>query len=375
MGVTTRDAPATRREASAAWLAERTAGPMRPGAVLVHAPTPAFQAPGGGETQLLQTARHLESLGLAVRPFVPWTDRVEAARLVHLFGMSREGLALARVARSRGVPVVLSPICWYDPRSLAALAANPAQAAWDVAKWGLRAAAPRWPAWRRELLALADRVLPNSEAEARQLGRLFGVGASKLRVVPNGVEPRFERADPVPIREVAGDGPFVLSVGRIEPRKNTLGVIRAARSLGLPALVIGDPVPGCEAYALACRRAGQGVARFVPRLGHDDPRLASAYAASRVFALPSWFETPGLAALEAGLAGSAVVVTPFGCTREYFGDRVRYARPGRHRELAAAIAGAWEDGAVPGLSRHIRSHYLWSNAARKTAEVYDELAD
>ncbi len=35
------------------------------------------------------------------------------------------------------------------------------------------------------------------------------------------------------------------------------------------------------------------------RLDHDDPLLASAYAAARVFALPSWFETPGLAALEA----------------------------------------------------------------------------
>ena len=48
--------------------------------------------------------------------------------------------------------------------------------------------------------------------------------------------------------------------------------------------------------------------------------LASAYAAARVFALPSWFETPGLAALEAGLAGCAVAITPYGSTRDYFGD-------------------------------------------------------
>lgn len=359
----------------AGWLADRVEGPMRPGSILVHAPATAFQMPGGGENQLVQTARHLEDLGLTVRPFVPWTDRIEKARLVHLFGMSREGLAMARIARACGMPVVLSPICWYEPRSLLALAGNPARGAWDVAKWALRFAMPRWPSWRRELLALSDRILPNSEAEARQFARLFGAAPSKVRVVANGVEPRFKEAEPSAFREIVGNEPFVLFVGRIEPRKNPLGVIRAAGKLGLPLVLIGDPVPGFEAYARLCRRAGEGFARFMPRMEHDDPRLASAYAASRVFALPSWFETPGLAALEAGLAGGAVVVTPYGCTREYFGDRVRYARPNRLGEIARAIAEAWEAGSDRTLSQHIHSRYLWSHAARKTAEVYHELAD
>ena len=41
-------------------------------------------------------------IGIPVRLFSPWTDRLEAARLLHLFGMSREGLELARVAKARG---------------------------------------------------------------------------------------------------------------------------------------------------------------------------------------------------------------------------------------------------------------------------------
>ena len=84
--------------------------------------------------------------------------------------------------------------------------------------------------------------------------------------------------------------------------------------------------------------------------------LASAYAAARVLALPSWFETPGLAALEAALAGCAVVVTPFGCTREYFGDRVEYARPDRPAEIGRAILRAWRDGPA-----------LWPCGARRLA--------
>ena len=75
---------------------------------------------------------------------------------------------------------------------------------------------------------------------------------------------------------------------------------------------------------------------------HDDPLLASACAAARVFALPSWFETPGLAALEAALAGCAVVITPFGSPREYFGDLVEYARPDRPGEVSRALGRCWE---------------------------------
>jgi hypothetical protein len=52
---------------------------MRRGSVLLHAPTAAFQAPGGGENQLIRTAWHLEALGVPTRPFSPWLDRLEAA--------------------------------------------------------------------------------------------------------------------------------------------------------------------------------------------------------------------------------------------------------------------------------------------------------
>jgi glycosyltransferase involved in cell wall biosynthesis len=109
-------------------------------------------------------------------------------------------------------------------------------------------------------------------------------------------------------------------------------------------------------------------------LDHHDPLLSSAYAAARVFALPSWFETPGLAALEAALAGSPVVITPYGSTRDYFGDLVEYARPDREAEITRAVARCWEEGADPRLSRRIAADYLWPKVAQSTAEAYDQVA-
>jgi glycosyltransferase involved in cell wall biosynthesis len=356
-----------------AWLALRSQGESPPGAVLLHAPSTAFQAPGGGENQLVQTARHLEAREVPVRLFSPWTDRLETARLLHLFGMSREGLELARLAQTRGVPIVLSPICWYEPRALAALEADPVRKVAGLGAWCLRRLAPRLPTWRRELLHLVDAVLPNSRAEANQLARLFGVARARLRVVPNGVLPAFGTAGPELFRERWGPDPFVLSVGRIEPRKNTLGLIRAVRRLGLRLVIIGETAPGSRGYAQQCRHAGGDLVAWLGRLDHQDPVLASAYAAARVFALPSWFETPGLAALEAALAGCAVLITPYGSTRDYFGDLVVYARPHQPEEIRRGLRRCWDDGPDPRLAPRIASHYLWPIVAQITADVYDQV--
>jgi glycosyltransferase involved in cell wall biosynthesis len=340
----------------------------------MHAPATAFQAPGGGENQLLQTSRHLEAMGADIRLFSPWVDRLEEFRLLHLFGMSREGLELAAAARRRGVPVALSPICWLEPKALYRLASSRARGAWDVAKWSVKRALRGRGGWRNALIRQCDVLLPNSEAEAEQLVRLFRARREAIRVVCNGVDPRFEDADPAVFRSIHGEPDFVLYAGRIEPRKNVLGLIQGAKRAGFPLVVIGDAPPGCEAYLAACGDAGRGMTTWYKGVAHDDPRLASAFAAARVFALPRWFETPGLAALEAALAGAAVVVTPLGCTREYFGESVEYARPDRMREICAALERAWSRGPREDLRTTIKGRYLWPQVARQTAEAYETVA-
>jgi len=360
--------------ATLSWLTARSRGELREGSVLLHAPAHVFQAPGGGENQLVQTGRHLEAIGIPVRLFSPWTDRIEAGRLLHLFGMSRDGLELARVAKARKIPVVLSPIFWYEPRALAALERDPVRKLVSLGAWSLRRLVSRTPSWRRELLGLADLVLPNSRSEAAQLARYFGVRRERIRIVPNGVIPSFGQASPELFLDRHGRLPFVLFVGRIEPRKNPLGLIQTIRKIGLSLVVIGAAPPGCESYETQCRRAGGDRVKWLGQLDHHDPLLASAYAAARVFALPSWFETPGLAALEAALSGCAVAITPYGSTRDYFGELVEYARPDRPAEIEQAVVRSWEDGPDPRLDRLIATEFIWPKVAEITAEVYDQVA-
>jgi glycosyltransferase involved in cell wall biosynthesis len=364
------------RSTARRWIDDRSSREAKAGSIVFHAGGSSFDAIGGGEYQLVQTGRGLEKLGFDVtlwnRPIDrDASDRIKNVRLVHLFGMSRSGLEFARLAERAGVPVVLSPICWVEPR---AMTTDQIYLQYLKVKWGLRRIFPKLPAMRRDMLRIADAILPNTNAERDQLVKLFGADRSRTAVVPNGVELRFASADPALFRSIYGEEPFVLFVGRIEPRKNLHRLIKACRKLAAPLVVIGAAPRGRECYEAECRRLAAGRATWLGEIGHDDPLLESAYAAARVTAAPSWFETPGLAALEGGIAGSAVVVTRNGGTSEYFGEHAEYVDPASMKSIESAIGRAFGEGADRALASRIASRFTWEIAVERTREAYERTA-
>ncbi len=342
--------------------------------VLCYTPPSAMQNPGGGEVQLHKTAEHLRPLGVDVRLLDPWSDRVEDADRLHIFGMQPECLKMARVAARAGVRVALSPIAWHDPAAIWRLERGLVRKLRGLAGYSARRLFAAVPSWRRELIHTADVVLPNSRAEADQLRRLFGVDPARIAVVPNGVDQRFAVGDPTLFAERFGMRDFVLVPGRIEPRKNQLTVIEALWGAGVDTVVLGAPHADHADYYNACRRGADASVTFVGHIEHDSPLLASAYAAARVVVLASWFETPGLAALEGALAGAEVVVTELGGAREYFGDLVRYVRPDDPGAIRAAVRGAVANPIGSRLRDHVREHYLWQSAAQATLRAYRQAA-
>ena len=80
------------------------------------------------------------------------------------------------------------------------------------------------------------------KGEADQLVRYFGLPYERIHVVPNGAEVRFADADPGPFAELVGTVGFVLCVGRIEPRKNQLGLLKAMRGTNVPIVILGVPI-------------------------------------------------------------------------------------------------------------------------------------
>ena len=107
--------------------------------------------------------------------------------------------------------------------------------------------------------------------------------------------------------------------------------------------------------------------------------LASAYAAAKVFVLPSLFETPGIAAMEAALSGCAIVITENGGTKEYFKDMASYINPINTEELRASINEllGTDVGQLKAqnaqLRDHILTHYSWDTVGSMSLAAYESL--
>jgi len=98
--------------------------------------------------------------------------------------------------------------------------------------------------------------------------------------------------------------------------------------------------------------------------------LRSAYSAAKVFVLPSIFETPGLSALEAAVAGANIVITKYGSTKEYFGDYAWYVDPFSESDIKDKILDAFKSKKNKKLSYHIKKNFTWDKIVKKLRDVY-----
>lgn len=153
----------------------------------------------------------------------------------------------------------------------------------------------------RWMLRRADRVTAVSDWEADRLASTFGVSPI---VVPNGVDiERFRNATP----EIR-DGPYLLSVGRLEEYKGVQYAVMALSYLPTHELLVAGTGP----YEDELRRiaAKCGVKERVHFLGFvPDERLPQLYAGAEVSLHLSDIEAYGLTVAEALASGTPCVVS------------------------------------------------------------------
>jgi glycosyltransferase involved in cell wall biosynthesis len=230
-----------------------------------------------------------------------WLLELEAeveADVVHLNGFAHGGLPWRAPALVVGHSCVLS---W-----------------WEAVRGGR---APReWDRYRAAVtcgLAAADLVAAPTAAMLQELRRLYAFAAETV-VIPNGRRPprrRFPKQ------------PFVLGAGRLwDEAKNLAALDAAAASIDWPVVVAGDEPDD---------RARPRHAWLLGRLSNVE--LEERFAAASIFASPATYEPFGLAALEAGLAGCALVLGDIPSLREVWGDAAAFVDPDDPDALAAEL--------------------------------------
>lgn len=234
-------------------------------------------------------------------------------------------------------------------------------------------------------LARSARIITVSDFTRRELIQLTAVEPDKIRVVHEGVSPRFrqmavEQTAPVLEKYALEPGRYILSVGTIEPRKNLSLLIQAYEMLPAsvrrkwPLAVVG--LRGWKADSLGkqldrlARKGDLRLPGYVP-----DQDLPSLYAGAGLFVYPSLYEGFGLPPL-AMASGVATIVSERASLPEVVGPAGILVPPHDSRKLRDSMLLLIEDPEQrrrlghKGLQRAAR--FSWPNCAHQTMNVYRE---
>lgn len=242
-----------------------------------------------------------------------------------------------------------------------------------------------------QVVDAADRLVANTDEEARDLVEHYDAEPDRVDVVPPGVDlDVFHPADRGEARaaiDVPEDAVLLLFVGRIQPLKAPDVLIRAAANLvrrdpslrdRLVVAILGGASGIAVRTPMALDRlaADEGIAdvvRFVPPT--DRETLATWMRAADIVAVPSHNESFGLVAVEAQACGAVVVATNVGGLPTAVGDAGILVDGHDPHEWANAIEAVLDDPERHAdLSQRAAARakaFGWEATAQRLAGVYE----
>jgi glycogen(starch) synthase len=233
----------------------------------------------------------------------------------------------------------------------------------------------------------ADRVIACSHYMRSHVADIYDLAEDAVRVIPNGIDAKdlqpIEDLDTLRGRFAEPSEPLVLLVGRLDYYKGfQLALEALPKVMGtvpdLRFLVAGSGPHEQELKDQASRLGIDGRGTFLGWIGDDV--LHSLYRIADLCVVPSLYEPFGLVALEAMASGCPCIVADTGGLREVVpeGGRVGLRFNGGDAEHLGVmiehllVDPALRDRLVAEASEHVLS-FDWSEIARQTAAVYDEL--
>lgn len=363
------------------------------------------ESPGGLNRVYAELARRLPDAGVDIRGFVMGTRRVTDATdgRVHAVSDATAPLAIrwwrmrrhvAEALRADSYSLVVTHFALYALPVLDLLGARPLAVHFH-GPWALEArqeGAGRLPVAAKRLLERAvyrrgQAFIVLSRAFGGVLERVYGVEASRVHVVPAGVD--VDRFSPTAsrrqAREALGwplDRPVILSVRRLARRMGLENLIVAAdiirrRVSDVLILIAGAGALGAE---LDTRIRAAGLQKQVRLLGLlAEEQLPLAYRAADLTVVPTVaLEGFGLIVLESLSAGTPVLVTPVaGLPETVEGlspDLVlqEQGAAGLAEGIADALAGTRPMPSPEACQAFARARYDWRVIARRVAAIYRE---
>lgn len=227
-----------------------------------------------------------------------------------------------------------------------------------------------------------DVVIVNSETTKADIVETYRTSPEKVIPIQFGVHKRFAPSNhPLGVlrdKYSLPEGPYLLAVGTVQPRKNYARLVTALKQLRSGGMEISLVVAGgrgwLESPIYATVQAEQ-LEPYVKFLGYvDDGDLPALYSHAEVFVMPSLYEGFGLPVLEAMACGVPVVTSNVSSLPEAAGEAAMLVDPLNVDELAHALRRVLEDSGMRedmigrGLLR--AAGFTWERTAAQLADAF-----
>ncbi len=224
----------------------------------------------------------------------------------------------------------------------------------------------------KELVARCRTILVPTQFVGAEVVLTLGAHPASVVVVPLGCDHVVRSG--VPARQSSGVEPYVLTVSRVDGRKNHVRMLQAFELLvreGLPQrwIVAGPPGHGYQDFERALERS-PARARVEWRRTVPDDDLPQLYANADAFLFMSLSEGFGLPPLEAMACGAPVVSSALTSLPEVLGDAAWLVEPTDVQQIFESLRTVLKDRELAldlgrrGLARARR--FTWQECAKKS---------
>ncbi len=219
-----------------------------------------------------------------------------------------------------------------------------------------------------------------SDYSRSEIARLYELNESRIEVTTNGVDnarfyPGTDGIEHIHAQNLVS-GEYLCTVGRLEPRKNHINLLRAYALLEAPRpplVVVGQRDEGSEPIFEELRKLKlENEVVFLQNI--SDQGIPALIRHARIFVYPSFAEGFGMPIAEAMASGVPVVTSNLTALPEVAGDAALTADPDRPEDIARAIQSLLDDSAACAGLRTLgvaqAAKFNWKIAASTLVDSY-----
>ena len=219
-----------------------------------------------------------------------------------------------------------------------------------------------------------DHILADSYSTKDDLTEILSISSQKISVVYPGISGEFKKAYPSSVASILKKfqikKPYILAVGKNDPRKNLTRVVSAFKKSNLQCSLVIISTPG---WAQNLKQENN--IRILEDIKSSD--LPSLYSGAEMLVFPSLYEGFGLPIVEAFACGCPVITSRSGSLKEVAKDAALFVNPYSISDISVKMVNLFND---KNLSKKLISRGLvnserfsWEISVKKIIDIYNRL--